>query len=112
MGGCATPSHVPACRRSPRSSGAPRPQDLRPDADPARLAAAFERAGAAGVSVLVDERFGGQIDDLAAARSATSIPLLAKGFFTSEHELAELRRAGADGAFSSSATWTTAARAR
>ena len=48
--------------------------------------------------MLVDERFGGQIDDLAAARSATSIPLLAKGFFTSEHELAELRRAGADGA--------------
>jgi indole-3-glycerol phosphate synthase len=32
---------------------------LRPDADPARLAAQFARAGAATVSVLVDERFGG-----------------------------------------------------
>src|SRR5256885_13933039 len=40
-------------RRSP-SAGA-----LRPDADPAALAADFERAGAAAVSVLVDERFAG-----------------------------------------------------
>ena len=77
-------------RRSP-SAG-----DLRPDADPARLAAAFERAGAAAVSVLVDERFGGSTADLAAARSASRVPLLAKGFFSSTDDLAELRRAGAD----------------
>src|SRR5439155_315171 len=77
-------------RRSP-SAG-----DLRPDADPARLAATFERAGAAAVSVLVDERFGGTTADLAAARSATSLPLLAKGFFSRTDELAELRRSGAD----------------
>ena len=49
-------------RRSP-SAG-----DLRPDADPATLAAAFERAGASAVSILVDDRFGGSIDDLRAAR--------------------------------------------
>jgi indole-3-glycerol phosphate synthase len=77
-------------RRSP-SAG-----DLRPGADPAHLAAAFERAGAAAVSVLVDERFGGSHADLAAARSASSVPLLAKGFFSATEELAELRRAGAD----------------
>jgi indole-3-glycerol phosphate synthase len=77
-------------RRSP-SAG-----DLRPDADPAHLAAAFERAGAAAVSVLVDERFGGSQADLAAARSASSVPLLAKGFFSTTEELAELRRSGAD----------------
>jgi len=77
-------------RRSP-SAG-----DLRPDADPARLAAAFERAGAAAVSVLVDERFGGTPADLAAARSASQGPLLAKGFFSEESQLAEMRRAGAD----------------
>jgi indole-3-glycerol phosphate synthase / phosphoribosylanthranilate isomerase len=77
-------------RRSP-SAG-----DLRPDADPAELAATFERAGAAAVSVLVDEGFGGSRADLAAARSASRVPLLAKGFFSTTEELAELRRAGAD----------------
>ena len=35
----------------------------RPDADPAALAA-VERAGAAAVSILVDDRFGGTWDDL------------------------------------------------
>jgi indole-3-glycerol phosphate synthase / phosphoribosylanthranilate isomerase len=79
-------------RRSP-SAG-----DLRPDADPATIAAAYERAGAAAVSILVDERFGGAWDDLRAARRAASLPLLAKGFFTSEGDLRAAREAGADAA--------------
>jgi indole-3-glycerol phosphate synthase / phosphoribosylanthranilate isomerase len=79
-------------RRSP-SAG-----DLRPEADPAALAAQFEHAGAAAVSVLVDERFAGTIDDLRAARAAASLPLLAKGFFREEAQLEELREAGADAA--------------
>ena len=77
-------------RRSP-SAG-----DLRPDADPAALAAQFAAEGAAAVSVLVDERFGGTIDDLVAARAATGVALLGKGFFSTEEQLLELRRAGAD----------------
>ncbi len=77
-------------RRSP-SAG-----DLRPDADPAALAAAFEREGAAGVSVLVDERFGGTVDDLRAARAAAALPLLAKGFFREDAQFDELANAGAD----------------
>jgi indole-3-glycerol phosphate synthase/phosphoribosylanthranilate isomerase len=77
-------------RRSP-SAG-----DLRPDADPAALARAYERAGAAAVSVLVDERFGGTWDDLRAARSAAGLPLLAKGFFSGEDDLRTARAAGAD----------------
>jgi indole-3-glycerol phosphate synthase len=77
-------------RRSP-SAG-----DLRPGADPARLAAGFERAGAAAVSVLVDERFAGSPADLAAARSASRLPLLAKGFFSTTGDLDEVARAGAD----------------
>jgi indole-3-glycerol phosphate synthase/phosphoribosylanthranilate isomerase len=77
-------------RRSP-SAG-----DLRPDADPARLARAYENAGAAAVSVLVDERFGGTWDDLRAAREAVSLPLLAKGFFSTEEHLRTAREAGAD----------------
>jgi indole-3-glycerol phosphate synthase/phosphoribosylanthranilate isomerase len=77
-------------RRSP-SAG-----DLRPDADPARLAAQFTNAGAAAISILVDARFGGSLDDLKAARAATTVPLLAKGFFTEELELLKAKTAGAD----------------
>jgi indole-3-glycerol phosphate synthase/phosphoribosylanthranilate isomerase len=77
-------------RRSP-SAG-----DLRPDADPAALAAAYERAGAAAVSILVDERFGGTWDDLRAARASAALPLLAKGFFSTEADLRTAREAGAD----------------
>jgi indole-3-glycerol phosphate synthase/phosphoribosylanthranilate isomerase len=77
-------------RRSP-SAG-----DLRPDADPAILAAAFAAEGAAAISILVDERFGGDVADLRAARSATDAPLLAKGFFREDAQLRELREAGAD----------------
>src|SRR5205085_5817435 len=72
--------------------------DLRPDADPARLAAQFAAAGAAAVSVLVDERFAGTLDDLRAARAATDVPLLGKGFFSTEEHLRELKEAGADAA--------------
>jgi indole-3-glycerol phosphate synthase/phosphoribosylanthranilate isomerase len=77
-------------RRSP-SAG-----DLRPDADPASLAPSFENAGAAAVSVLVDERFGGSWDDLRAARAAATLPLLAKGFFSTREDLEAARDAGAD----------------
>jgi indole-3-glycerol phosphate synthase len=77
-------------RRSP-SAG-----DLRPDADPATIAAAYERAGAAAVSVLVDERFGGTWDDLRAARASARLPLLAKGFFSTPEHLRTAKEAGAD----------------
>jgi indole-3-glycerol phosphate synthase/phosphoribosylanthranilate isomerase len=79
-------------RRSP-SAG-----DLRPDADPAALTAAYERAGAAAASILVDERFGGTWEDLGAARSAAALPLLAKGFFSTPEHLRAAREAGADAA--------------
>jgi indole-3-glycerol phosphate synthase/phosphoribosylanthranilate isomerase len=79
-------------RRSP-SAG-----ELRPDADPARIAPAYASAGAAAISVLVDERFGGSWADLRAARAATDAPLLAKGFFSTEEHLSTARDAGADAA--------------
>ncbi len=55
-------------RRSP-SAG-----ELRGDADPALLATQFAQSGAAALSVLVDARFGGSLDDLRAARGATDAP--------------------------------------
>jgi indole-3-glycerol phosphate synthase / phosphoribosylanthranilate isomerase len=77
-------------RRSP-SAG-----DIRPDADPAAFAGAYEDGGARALSVLVDERFGGSWNDLRAARAVTTLPLLAKGFFTTEDDLRAAREAGAD----------------
>ncbi len=79
-------------RRSP-SAG-----DIRPDARVTDVVPAYAVAGARAVSVLVDERFGGTLDDLRAARAATTLPLLAKGFFLTEGDLLELRDAGADAA--------------
>jgi len=79
-------------RRSP-SAG-----DLRPDADAPALARSFADSGAAAVSILVDERFGGSFADLEAARAATDIPLLAKGFFDDQGDLLQARIAGADAA--------------
>jgi indole-3-glycerol phosphate synthase len=79
-------------RRSP-SAG-----DLRPAGDVTAVARTYEQAGARAMSVLVDERFGGTWDDLRAARGAASIPLLAKGFFSTEEHLHEARDAGADAA--------------
>jgi indole-3-glycerol phosphate synthase len=79
-------------RRSP-SAG-----DLRPSADPAELAREYTTAGATAISVLVDDRFGGTWDDLRAARAATTAPLLAKGFFSTEADLRTAREAGADAA--------------
>jgi indole-3-glycerol phosphate synthase len=70
--------------------------DIRPDADPARIARDYAAAGAAAVSVLVDDRFGGSWDDLRAARATTRVPLLAKGFFSTEEHLRTAKDAGAD----------------
>ena len=77
-------------RRSP-SAG-----DIRPGARIEEIVPGYAAAGAAAVSVLVDQRFGGTYGDLAAARSVTDAPLLGKGFFSTEEHLLALRDAGAD----------------
>src|SRR4051812_8781314 len=77
-------------RRSP-SAG-----DIRPGARVEQIVPPYPRGGAAAVSVLADERFAGSLDDLRAARAVTDVPLLGKGFFSTEDHLRELREAGAD----------------
>jgi len=70
---------------------------IRGGADPAALAAAMERAGAQALSVLTDAKyFAGSIEDLAAARGAVSIPVLAKDFVIDEYQVYEAAAAGAD----------------
>ncbi len=69
---------------------------LKADLSPALVAAAYERNGAAAISVLTDCRFGGCLDDLAQAGSAVKIPVLRKDFIIDEFQLAEASAYGAD----------------
>lgn len=61
------------------------------------LAAAYEAAGASGVSVLTDsEFFGGSMEDLKESKWAVNIPVLRKDFILTAFQIHEARAAGAD----------------
>ena len=68
-----------------------------PDYSPALLAAEYDRAGAAAISVLCQEAsFGGKPLHLAEARSATRKPILRKDFVVEEYQVLEARALHAD----------------
>lgn len=70
---------------------------IRADLDAARQAAAYEQGGAAAVSVLTDRHFfKGSPADLAAARRATTLPVLRKDFLISSYQIFESDALGAD----------------
>jgi len=73
-------------RRSP-SKGS-----LNEDLDPQALSEAFERGGAAAISVLTEPAFfGGSLQDMAAARRAVRLPILKKDFHIHRSQLVEAR---------------------
>jgi indole-3-glycerol phosphate synthase len=78
-------------RRSP-SAGT-----IREGATVAEVVGAYERGGAAALSILTESRhFGGSLDDLRAARAASSLPILRKDFIVDVYQLYESAAAGAD----------------
>lgn len=65
--------------------------------DPAAMAGAYERGGAAAISVLTEpDFFSGSIGDLGDVRAAVGLPVLRKDFLRNEAQVWESRAAGAD----------------
>ncbi|MFW7266710.1 indole-3-glycerol phosphate synthase TrpC [Gluconacetobacter sp. Hr-1-5] len=70
---------------------------LRPDYDPAGIAAEYEKAGAACISVLTEGScFHGCTEDLQRVRDACSLPILRKDFILDPWQVHESRIIGAD----------------
>ena len=78
-------------RRSP-SAGT-----IREGATVEEIALAYERGGAAALSILTEPfHFSGSLDDLRAARAVTELPVLRKDFIVDPYQLYESAAAGAD----------------
>ena len=79
--------------------GSPSAGAIDPDADVASFVSAYERGGAAAISVLTDEpHFHGSLADLEQARAVTALPILRKDFIVDPYQLWEAAIAGADAA--------------
>ena len=84
---------IAECKRRSPSKGV-----LRDNYDPVAIASSYERAGAAGISVLTEASFfDGAMAHLEAVRRAVSTPVIRKDFVVTDYQVAEARALGADG---------------
>ena len=83
---------IAECKRRSPSKGV-----LARSYEPAAIASAYERGGAAAISVLTEPTFfDGSLQHLSAVRGRVSLPLLRKDFIVDEYQLLEARAYGAD----------------
>ena len=83
---------IAECKRRSPSKGV-----LARSYDPVSIARAYERGGAAAISVLTEPAFfDGALEHLAAVRGAVDVPLLRKDFVVDPYQLLEARANGAD----------------
>ena len=69
-----------------------------PERLPAAAAQAYQRGGAAMISVLTEpSEFGGSLDMLRTVSEMVSVPVMAKDFIVDPYQVYEAREAGADG---------------
>lgn len=88
----AVPAVIAEVKRASPSAGA-----IAAEVDPADRATAYERGGAAAISVLTEPRhFGGALADLEAVRISVRLPVLRKDFLVHPAQVIEARAHGAD----------------
>jgi indole-3-glycerol phosphate synthase len=72
---------------------------IRENLEPERIAEAFARGGAVGISVLTEPKhFNGSLAILSRARKVTNLPILMKDIITSPRQLETASKIGADAA--------------
>lgn len=83
---------IAECKKASPSRGV-----LRKHYDPPTIARSYEHAGAAGISVLTEEKyFLGSLKDLVTVRHGSQLPLLRKDFIVDPYQLYEAKAYGAD----------------
>ncbi len=86
------PSLIAEVKKASPSKGV-----IREDFDPINIAKAYEKGGAACLSVLTDTRFfQGSFDNLRSVRRSVELPLLCKEFIVDLYQIYLARTAGAD----------------